>query len=111
MSEKTVEIKTCEPITIVTDVRVVAEFPYITKWWNTPGGLPEVMKRYAKELQGEVSDFEDFIKDHRSQDGLRLSVENVTQLSCSACFEEWEEDEDGDGRFCASCGVRVQPTG
>ena len=57
----------------------------------------------AKELERLAGEFNDFIRDHRSMDYVRLSVNRVVRDECSECRNEWEEDEG----HCANCGAPI----
>lgn len=65
----------------------------------------------AAELDRRVDEFNTFIRDHRSQDDVRLIVNRKYQDQCSGCGNEWETfiDEDTGGKTCcAHCGREVQ---
>lgn len=82
----------------LADVRVVADMGDVTRF------IPyDDYTRIARALEAAVDEFNSFIRDHRSQDHVRLSVERTIQSQCSACGREWEED---DGK-CAQCGAEV----
>lgn len=114
-------VKTCRMVKVVTDVKVTCDPPshltrsaYGTRADGTFGhlryGTPEYWKVIKEKLQGWVRDFDDFIRDHRSQDPIALDVIEDRMESCSACGSEWEIDdghEDGVCR-CASCGAVVE---
>lgn len=94
----------------VTDARVIAEFnlsriDYL-KW--TPDGLREkTHEEFAKMLEERCKEFEEFMRDHRSQDSVSLTVERVVSEVCSGCGQEWEEAKDEQGRYCAWCGANL----
>lgn len=74
---------------ILSDVRIECETPYhVGRWCST-------VERKAEELEDWVKDFKDFIRDHRSQDPVNLSVERVYTDVCSFCGATWEVDDDG----------------
>ena len=60
------------------------------------------MEHRAKRLEEWCSEFEDFVRDHRSQDPIRLTVERVYEMQCSHCHNEWEEDTETGEPLC--CG-------
>ncbi len=62
----------------------------------------------AKELERAVKDFHDFLRDHRSQDLVTLTVNKVYKDLCSACGNEWEIDVIEGKTFCAYCGVEIE---
>lgn len=90
----------------LVDVTVEAEFPWATSYtWGNP-------LAQARALERAVKEFEEFLRDHRSQDVVTLSIQRVYQDLCSACGREFEEMEDykdeGSGKtFCAWCGAQV----
>jgi hypothetical protein len=43
---------------------------------------------------------EDFIRDHRSQDPVTVSVRRVYEDQCSFCHRTWEELDDGEPACC-----------
>lgn len=73
---------------VLIDVHVVCDPPY----WV--GGSTTLEKR-AKRLAEWCREFEEFIRDHRSQDPISLVVEREYQDQCSHCGNEWEEDANG----------------
>lgn len=76
-------------IKILTDVNITCDPPRIAKYFYRN---PEA---YAKEIEGWVREFQDFIRDHRSQDPVYLNVNRVYEEQCSHCHNAWEEDADG----------------
>jgi len=58
------------------------------------------LEKQAKRLEEWAKDFNDFIRDHRSQDKVSLSVERIFQDQCSFCGSEWEIDNDGVPMCC-----------
>ena len=74
---------------VLVNVSVSCEPPYtVGRWCRT-------MEDKAKQLEAWCREFEEFIRDHRSQDPIGLSVEREYQEQCSHCGSEWEEDKDG----------------
>ena len=71
----------------LTDVIVTCEPP--TTWRR------ETLEERERRLQWWVKDFDDFIRDHRSQDPVRLKVERVHTDVCEFCGDEWETTDDG----------------
>lgn len=73
----------------ITGIRVEIEpHRHVTRWCRTP-------EDKARELKNWARDFEEFIRDHRSQDPVSLEVITDLQDQCSHCHREWEEDADG----------------
>jgi hypothetical protein len=57
------------------------------------------MEDYASHCEDWVKDFHDFIRDHRSQDPVSLSVERQFEDHCEFCDSVWEVDTQG----CPCC--------
>jgi hypothetical protein len=100
-------MKTCtQKKNVLVDVRLECE-------------PPNHLFRYRSNLTAEkkeqilkdwVSEFQSFIRDHRSADPVGLFVEQVRKDICSNCESEWETTEDDGGKICANCGAIVQET-
>ena len=74
---------------VLIDVKIECEEPRFLYWDRSkPENRVLAIERWVK-------DFHDFIRDHRSQDPVFLSVERTYQEQCSYCNREWEEDVDG----------------
>ena len=108
------EFRTCKRITATVDVKVSASFPWVHEAWHIQD-REKRMERLAHDLNREVSDFTDFLRDHRSQDMIQLDVERDVRDVCSACGEAWETylpDDPNDpacGRTsCAHCGAILE---
>ena len=104
---ETTEKKTCKKVSVLTEARIVCDPPgYLGRYHRTEEVRAEAYEDWCKE-------FNAFVRDHRSQDDVRLSVERVVQEQCSACKAEWEPmvfEEDNDpyekGKtYCAHCGT------
>lgn len=74
---------------VLTDVKIECELPHIPYWEG------RTQEARAKYLERWASDFNDFIRDHRSQDQVSLSIERVFEDQCSHCKRTWEVDVDG----------------
>lgn len=61
---------------------------YVVSYCNT-------IERKVKALEEWCREFEYFIRDHRSQDCVSLTVEREYEDQCSYCGNKWEVDEDG----------------
>lgn len=70
-------------------------------------GRWESMEQYAKRLEAACREFEEFVRDHRSQDNISLSVIRDHQDQCSECGGEWETCEESGHEVCAHCGRTV----
>ena len=96
------------------DSQVVATFPSVKRmywnWWEKKE-IPKVTaeKQYAADLKSAVSEFHDFLRDHRSQDLVSLDVDEKYQDVCSFCGAEWETslDEAGIPICCAKAQEEV----
>jgi hypothetical protein len=69
---------------VLVDIEVVADLSNMC-CCRQGRVLPEV---WEKELKCAVKEFEDFLRDHRSQDKISLDVRRVYQNQCSACEGE-----------------------
>lgn len=76
-------------VTALVNVRIEIEPPRIPHW------MAPTMERRAKELDSWAHEFEEFVRDHRSQDPVRLNVIREQEEQCSLCGSKWEEDADG----------------
>ena len=92
-------------IKVLVDAKVVAEFPQVSRvyrkyvGWGTPEGIKtvgmtsrETEERYAEDLKEAVKEFNDFVRDHRSQDIIDLNVEMVYERRCEYCNSNWEDN-------------------
>ena len=91
---------------ILTDVKVEADLSNML-WRRNYYGKEE---EKAKDLERAVKDFEDFLRDHRSQDMISLSVERVFEDVCSVCKDTWDIVDDKDGKYCGNCGADLDET-
>ena len=82
----------------------------------TPSTKPIWYKKLTvEELEKEeidfynewVKDFNNFLRDHRSQDVNDIQVIIDKRDVCSKCGKEWETYEDEGKTCCAYCGERV----
>ena len=74
---------------VLIEARVNCDPPnHIFRWNRTVEDQAKAIERWIKE-------FDEFIRDHRSQDPVNLSVERIYQDQCSHCGCEWEETEEG----------------
>lgn len=92
---------TARPVTRLDDLRVVLD-PPTWGWWRDDASRERGLREWAKEIEG-------FLRDHRSQDPVSISVERVESTVCDQCGEAWEVADDhlGAGPYCAYCGVSV----
>jgi hypothetical protein len=95
---------------VCTDAHVIAEFP---AHWGEYGRLvdgkmrPGTPEDFGKFLDNKCKEFEQFLRDHRSQDMVQLDVVRHYSDLCSACGREWEEMDDDGICCCASCGAKL----
>lgn len=106
MSTDTVETpKTATKRCVLTDCYIKIE-PRLTHWtaWT--------VEREAAEKERWANEFQDFLRDHRSQDDCSIEVERVYEDQCSACHRKWESyfDDEIDQWVCANCGAIVEET-
>ena len=91
----------CKKIRVLHDVKLVADPPAsIYRWARDQESIARDMESWAKE-------FTEFVRDHRSQDEIHLSVKRVYQDQCSECLREWEPVTDENGTYCAWCGGHI----
>ena len=74
---------------VLVDVRVICEPPSSAARWAY------TMEDQARKFEAWCRDFEAFVRDHRSQDPVSLSVEREYEERCSHCGRRWEEDAEG----------------
>lgn len=74
-------------IRVLVDLRVVCDPPNMSWYGN--------LENQAKALERWAKDFNAFMRDHRSQDDVTLSVERVYENQCSHCGYTWEMDDQG----------------
>lgn len=116
MSNTTDTGEYAQKVSRVVDVRIECESPYhLTQWVGKQYGTPEYWETVADRMKDWVKDFHDFMRDHRSQDSVRLNVVADKRDQCSLCGATWETvpgDENNESErglvFCASCGTEVK---
>jgi len=89
----------------LVDVHVEAHPP---RWAY---GYSRDQEKMAQSLEQWAKELEEFIRDHRSQDSLGLSVVRDVQEVCSLCGRPWEimgPDDDVPYPACAWCGEQVE---
>lgn len=74
---------------VLVSVQVTCDPPWTIGRWSLS------LEEKAQHLESWCREFEAFIRDHRSQDPVGMSVERVYQEQCSYCDREWELDADG----------------
>lgn len=78
---------------VLSEVTISCDPPEWFGWRYYPSH--EAKERYAQHCEGWVKEFHAFIRDHRSQDPVNLSVERKYEDQCSFCGRVWEEDAEG----------------
>ena len=96
---------------VLVDVQATIEFHL--KWWDygvhKNGKFVEgTMEDRAKCLEERCQDLKQFLKDHRSQDEVELTVERKYADQCSVCGREWEPDVEDGITCCAGCGAILE---
>jgi len=99
MAEVT-EARAVHPVQRLMDVSVVADYPRWADYARIRPRESEVEAR-ARALEAWAKGVNDFLRDHRSQDGATLRVERVMEMVCSGCGNPWKEYEGA----CSYCGV------
>jgi hypothetical protein len=75
---------------ILSEVTISCDPPRVPYYIQNKG--PEAVADYYESW---IREFDEFIRDHRSQDPVSLNVEREYQDVCSHCGYEWDEDENG----------------
>jgi hypothetical protein len=87
-------------IRIMTEVKIECEPPeYVYRIWNCKDEQDRLSK-IQSHMEDWVKEFHEFIKDHRSQDPVNLSVVPVYKNICEHCGNEWETDDSGNPICC-----------
>lgn len=101
----------CKPLSAIVDCRIVCEPPhYVTQYNRYQHGTNEYWEYFKKQVNDWAKEFNDFIRDHRSQDSVNIFPELIHELQCSNCFSRWETFHEEGQEYCASCGVIVNDT-
>ena len=89
---------------VLVDVMVEADLSSMV--WGSFRRMTEEEK--AKELERACKEFSDFLRDHRSQDMVRLDVNRIYKDLCSACgCDELDYDSETKELYCAGCGAVI----
>jgi hypothetical protein len=73
---------------VLVDIRIEVDPPAHIGWYQD-------MERRARFCEQWAAEFMEFVRDHRSQDPVRLNVIRDMQEQCSFCGSQWETDADG----------------
>jgi len=104
MSESSDDVKTATvKKKVLIDASVSVEFPYIERM----SYRYKTVEDKAKALEVACRDFQEFLRDHRSQDIVYLCVERTYADICSECEAKFEEWIDDGVHKCANCGTCI----
>ena len=92
--------KSAKPVTVISGLRMVLTGRVPFYHW-------QMMETYGNALDTWAKELEEFIRDHRSQDNVSITVERVMETQCDQCHREWEPYTEDGVTFCANCGVPV----
>lgn len=69
----------------------------------------EFAKREVKWFENWVKEFEEFLRDHRSQDVQYIEAIRQDINICSCCGDNWETyyDKEEKKTLCANCGAEI----
>ena len=91
---------------VLLDAHVVADVSGMLPWVITSDMRNK--EEYARRLEASVKEFHDFLRDHRSQDMVKLEVVRKISDICSNCKNEKEIFYEPSGAaFCAHCGAVI----
>jgi len=100
----TAEVKRVTKVKKLVDIQLIAE----------SSGMPSYVWRDDQDrlvwLERRAKDFNEFVRDHRSQDDIRLHVDRQYEDVCSGCGSTWEPytiDDSGGVIACAGCGEPI----
>ncbi len=98
---------TCYPVERVVCVKIEIDPPArCGQYIPHKSGSPEWYEAYEKALKHWSAHLVEFIRDHRSQDPLQISVSKEKEEFCSECGKSWEEvppEEKGLLPTCSWC--------
>ena len=77
----------------LTDMKVEIDIPVKIYWEQY--GTPKYWKLMEQELQHEIDDIQEFIRDHRSRDHYGLFINKIYIMTCKYCGREYSDDYDG----------------
>lgn len=87
------------------DLKVEIEPPaHLTRWVHQRTG-ETYMEALSRELKQWAEEFEEFVRDHRSQDPVSITVRCVMENQCSACRNTWEEDPETGQPLCCDAAI------
>ncbi len=107
-TEQAIEKATCHAVKEFVGVRVEVE-PSVP--WHIARAEPERQEKWYRQWAKE---FQEFLRDHRSQDVNGISVVVDSCKVCSACGHDWERyqyeatESEAEYHGCSYCGVPVQ---
>jgi hypothetical protein len=100
MSALAITDRVGRPITRLVSLRIVVDPPRPSYWGQTEEQRVRELEAWARELEA-------FVRDHRSQDPISVTVERETETVCDQCHREWETYTEDGVTCCAGCGVQV----
>lgn len=108
MSEQAVQpkakkVRKLTGATVEIDLSVSASHPFCSH-----KGLDAWAECEVRRTERAVQEFNDFLRDHRSQSHVRVIAARTYDDVCSECGERWETMTDDDGEMCASCGATIE---
>jgi hypothetical protein len=80
---------------VLVDINISCDMPRIP-FYVKQGGVDAI----AEYCESWAAEFNDFIRDHRSQDAVSLCIEREYEDVCSFCGNAWEADESGTPCCC-----------
>ena len=94
---------TCKRERRIRDIKIIATFPGDDRRYHW-----ETWEKYEIRLRNRASYFQNFLRDHRSQDKVNLDIEVEHEEVCTHCECQWEPYHDDDGVLCcAGCGAII----
>jgi hypothetical protein len=96
---------------IVIDLKVTIEPNVSVTRWVIPRKGESHLESQERVLKEWAREFEEFVRDHRSQDAVSLTVERVEQDVCTLCGLEWEQDAATGEPFCCNEAVAAWAAG
>ena len=94
-------VKQGRPVTRLVDLRIVVDPPMASTYWR------RTEEQRIRELEAWARELEEFVRDHRSQDPISLTVERETETVCDQCSRKWETYTEDGVTYCAGCGVQA----
>jgi len=90
---------------ILSDIAISCDPPSVPYYIQNKG-----QEAIAKYYESWVREFDEFIRDHRSQDPVSLDVERIYTEVCSHCGYEWDTGETGYPCCCDKAVIEYEET-